>query len=96
MEVESPHPLPRALRVLANDAVVTRNGPHPPATLEPSPPGASLLNRAGRATPRATSSGHERYLADSHGHFKRAVIPGTAADLDYLSRPKLHGMQALV
>jgi hypothetical protein len=35
-------------------------------------------------------------MADSHGHFKRAVIPGTAADLDYLSRPKLHGMQALV
>jgi hypothetical protein len=42
--------LPRALRALANDAVVTREGPHPPAELEPSPPGANIPIRAGRAT----------------------------------------------
>jgi hypothetical protein len=35
-----PTRLPRALRALANDAVVTRDGPHPAAELEPSPPGA--------------------------------------------------------
>jgi hypothetical protein len=34
----------------AHDAVVTREGPHPPAELEPSLPGATILIRAGRAT----------------------------------------------
>ena len=42
--------LPRALRALANKAVVTRDGPHPWAELEPSPPGASVVVLAGRAT----------------------------------------------
>jgi hypothetical protein len=42
---------------------------------------------------RAIISGHERYLADNNGHFEGAVMLGTCADLDYLSRPKLHGMQ---
>jgi hypothetical protein len=50
-EVEGLVPaLPRALRALANEAVATRDGPHPLAELEPSPPGASIVVRAGRAT----------------------------------------------
>jgi hypothetical protein len=33
VEFESPHPLPRALRALAHEAVVTEDGPHPRAEL---------------------------------------------------------------
>lgn len=43
--------------------------------------------------PRATISGHQRYVADSHGHFKAADGWVHSSDLDCLSRPKLHGMQ---
>jgi hypothetical protein len=46
--------------------------------------------------PRATSSGQQRYLADSHGHSERPGCWAQAADLDHLSRPKLHGMQAVI
>ena len=46
-------------------------------SLWPSPPGGNIFIRAGRATPCAISSGHRRYLADSHGHLKRAVMLGT-------------------
>jgi hypothetical protein len=34
----SPPELPRVLRALAQEAVVTEDGPHPTAKLEPSPP----------------------------------------------------------
>jgi hypothetical protein len=44
-----------------------RDGPHPPAELEPSPPGASIVILAGRAI----SSSHQRYPANSHGHSER-------------------------
>jgi hypothetical protein len=40
----------RGPAALANEAMVTGNGPHPPVALEPSPPGASLVVLAGRAT----------------------------------------------
>ena len=43
-------PLDPTYRQLANTAVVTEDGPHPPAELVPSPAGANILIRAGRAT----------------------------------------------
>jgi hypothetical protein len=45
-----PTRLPRALRALAHEAADHRGRPHPPAELEPSPPGASFVVLAGRAT----------------------------------------------
>jgi hypothetical protein len=42
--------LPRALQALAHEAVVTEDGSHFLASLEPSPPGASVVLLAGRAT----------------------------------------------
>jgi hypothetical protein len=38
--------------------------------------GLGLVVIAGPCHPRATSSGHERYPADSHGHSRTAVALG--------------------
>ena len=48
--VQVPIRLPRALRALAHEAVVTEDGPRPLRELKPLPPGASLVVLAGRAT----------------------------------------------
>jgi hypothetical protein len=55
--------LPRRLRRLANEAVVTWNGLHPTLELEPSAPRANLVVLAGRATyvpQAAVTSGMQR------------------------------------
>ena len=72
-----PTRLPRALRALAHEAVVTEDGPHPLAEL--GAVAARCEHRRSRRPchPRAISSGHERYPADSHGHFEEAVALGT-------------------
>jgi hypothetical protein len=49
-EFESPHRLPRALRALAHEAVVTVDEPRPPVEREPSPPGRNIVVLVGRAT----------------------------------------------
>ena len=63
--------LQRALRPLANDAVVAGDEPHVPRER-----GRRHQARASQfclpCHPRATSSGHERYPADSHGHLDEA------------------------
>jgi high-affinity Fe2+/Pb2+ permease len=38
---------------------------------------AIVVVRAGVPHPRAISSGHERYVADTHGLFERAVMLAT-------------------
>jgi hypothetical protein len=63
--------MPRALRALVNDALVTRDGPHLPAELEPLLQGWEHCGSRRPCHPRAISSGHERYLADNHGHSER-------------------------
>jgi hypothetical protein len=45
--------------------------------------------------PRAISSGHQRYVAVSHGHSAEALGLRTASDLGWGRRPKLHGMQGV-
>ncbi len=42
--------LPRALRALPYEAVVTKDGPHPAVELEPLRPGVSAVILTGRAT----------------------------------------------
>jgi hypothetical protein len=62
--------LPRALKALAHDAVVTEDGRHPLAELEPLPRGARLVVLAGRATlvPLATvKSGMQRSIMVTSG-----------------------------
>jgi hypothetical protein len=49
-ELDSPNPACREACGPATQAVVTRNGPHPLAERELSPPGTSLVVLAGRAT----------------------------------------------
>jgi hypothetical protein len=76
VEFESPRPAAASPPALAHEAAVTADGPHPPvqlgavaATCEP--------RRSRRAChPRAISSGHGRYLADSHGHSEKAAWLG--------------------
>jgi hypothetical protein len=61
------------LRALAHEAVVTEDGPHPLAELGAI--AATSERRRSRAPchPRAISSGHQRYPADSHGHSEIAA-----------------------
>jgi hypothetical protein len=67
---ESPMLLPRALRTLAHEAVVTDKGPHPLADLEPSPPSGSVVILAAvpptchKQRSRAVTSGQSPTLAD--------------------------------
>jgi hypothetical protein len=65
------------LRGLPTSQVVTRGRASPSGHA-----GAVAARREHRHScrpchPRAISSGHERYVADSHGHFERAVMLGT-------------------
>jgi hypothetical protein len=65
--------LPRALRTLAHEAVVTEDEPHPRAGWGAI--AARCEHRRSRLPchSRAISSGHQRYPADTHGHSKAAV-----------------------
>jgi len=70
-------------------------GPHP--TVMVGAVAARCERRRSRRPchPRAISSGHERYPADSHGHFEDAGGLTLLPDLEWGSRPKLHGMQGV-
>jgi hypothetical protein len=46
--------------------------------------------------PRAISSGHQRYPADTHGHFEEAVGLGRSPVTGVVEEEKLHGMQGVV
>jgi hypothetical protein len=56
---------------LANQAVVTRNGPHPLVELAPLPPGASIVVLAGRAT-------HVPQAAGTNGIQRTATVTPTS------------------
>jgi hypothetical protein len=45
---------------------------------------------------QALSSGHQRYVAVSHGHSGEAVGAGCLSLTWVGEKPKLHGMQALI
>jgi hypothetical protein len=78
-ESNLPTRLPRALRALAHDAVVAEVGPYPLAVLGAVAATFEERRSCRPCHPRATSSGHQRYPADSHGYFEEAV--GLAAQL---------------
>jgi hypothetical protein len=65
--------LPRALRALAHEAVVTEDGPHPAVELGAVAARCEPRRSRRPCHPRAIRSGHERYPTDSHGHFEEAV-----------------------
>jgi hypothetical protein len=62
----------KAPSALANDAVVAGDGLTRWPSWEPSPPGRSGRSRR-PCHPRATSRGHQRYPADSHGHSEKVA-----------------------
>ena len=75
---KSPTRLPRALQTLGRKAVGHRGRASPTERVgSPSPPRANDRHSRRPCHPRAISSGHERYIAVSHGHFRRAVPLGT-------------------
>jgi hypothetical protein len=81
---------------LTNEAIVTSGGPHPPVELEPSPPGASVVVLAGRATrvPQAAgTSGIQRTVTVTP---KGPLSWEPAPDLGESTGPKLHGMQEVI
>jgi hypothetical protein len=64
----SPGRLPRALRTLAHEAVVTEDGPHPPVEVEPTAPRCARVALAARATSvpfTAVLNGPERITTDN-------------------------------
>jgi hypothetical protein len=74
---------------------VTEDEPHPAIELEPWRPAASAVVLTGPCHPRAISSGHERYPADTHGHSTRPLDWAPVPDLRWGRSPKLHGMQGV-
>jgi hypothetical protein len=87
-------PLPRALRALAHEAA----SPEKSLTLWPS------WNRrrqvgASSFSPTVPPTCHKQRLravpADSHGHSEKTVRRAPVPDLEWGSRPKLHGMQVV-
>jgi hypothetical protein len=96
VEFESPTRLPRALRAISREAVVTEVGPHPCAVLgsrrrkvraSSFSPGVPPTCHKQRSL--AVSSGQSRSLEDDRWAGRQ--LP----DLGWGRRPKLHGMQAL-
>jgi hypothetical protein len=65
--VAAPHPR------LAHETVVTTDGPHPLGKLGAVALGWEHRRARQSCHPRAISSGHERYSADSHGHSRRPL-----------------------
>jgi hypothetical protein len=61
----------------ATDEAIAGDGPH--LLVEPGAVAATSEHHRSRRPchPRAISSGHERYLADSHGHLERAGMLAT-------------------
>ena len=95
MELKSLTQLPRALRALAHEPVVTEDGPHPPSQLEPS-----LLGGASSFLPAVPPTCHkQRSRAVSSGHStvtpRRPFGRVQAPDLGWGGKPKLHGMQGV-
>jgi hypothetical protein len=73
----SPPSCREPFRALAHEAVVTKDGPHPAVELRAVATRSEHRRSCWPCHSCAISSGHERYLADSHGHFERAVMLGT-------------------
>jgi hypothetical protein len=72
------HPLPRALRALAHEPVVTENGPHPPVEAEPTAPRRATVILAGRATSvpfTAVLAGVERTTTDNYEAASTCAVP---------------------
>ena len=70
--------LPRALRAIAQETVVTEDGPHPPVKVEPSAPRCVRVILTGRATSvpfTAVSDGDERTTTDNARTASTSVIP---------------------
>jgi hypothetical protein len=63
----SPHRLPRAVRALANEAVVTKDGPHPTVRVEPTARPGTRRHPRRPCHKRAIHSSPERSRADNHG-----------------------------
>ena len=75
---KSPARLPGALQALGRKAVGHRGRASPTERVGgPSPPRANDRHSRRPCHLPAISSGHERYIAVSHGHFGRAVPLGT-------------------
>jgi hypothetical protein len=72
------HPAATSLQTLGRKAVGHRGRASPTERVgSPSPPRANDRRSRRPCHPPAISSGHERYPAVSHGHFRRAVPLGT-------------------
>jgi hypothetical protein len=67
-----PEELPRRIRGLAHETVVTEDGPYPLDELGAVASTCEVVFHR-PCHPRARSSGHERYQADSHGHSQRVA-----------------------
>ena len=71
----SPSPVSNRPRSLQRPRPAVTTSAHRPAgpSWEPSPSRANRRRSHRPCHPRAISSGHQRYVADSHGHFEEAV-----------------------
>jgi hypothetical protein len=70
--------LPRALRTLAHEAVVTEDGPHPPVKAEPTALRCARVILTGRATSvpfTAVLNGPERTTTDNHEAASTCAVP---------------------
>ena len=76
MALSLPTQLPRPLRALAHQAVVTEDRPRPLRELGTVTFGCEPRRSRRPCHPRAISSGHERYVADNHGHSEKAISQG--------------------
>jgi hypothetical protein len=93
---KSPRPGAASLPTLAQDAVVTEDGPHPVGELEPSPPGRSIVVLAGGATrvpQAAVTSGVQRTVMVTR---RTPLRRSRVADLGWGRGPKLPGMQGVM
>jgi hypothetical protein len=73
-----PTRLPRTLRALANEAVVTEDGPHPTVKVEPTArpvPGVILDRRATSMPFTAVLNGLERTTTDNHKAGSTCAVP---------------------
>jgi hypothetical protein len=70
--------LPRVLRTLAHEAVITEDGPHPPVEAEPTASRYAKVILAGRATSvpsTAVLNGPERTTTDNHEAASTCAVP---------------------
>jgi hypothetical protein len=89
--------LPRAPSVLANDAVVAWDGPHPPDVLG----AVDREVRASSFSPAVPPACHKERVTSGMQrtvtvNWRRPFDWAHVVDLGWGRRPKLHGMQALV